>query len=62
MWKFQRIPPKYWDEKEHVMKFASWLAGELHLNAMEDWYKITKDTLLERGGTLDTCSLDMMSG
>jgi hypothetical protein len=51
-WKFKQLPRSYWTVKENVDKYMGWLATELGMADMEDWYKVTKATFDKNHGTL----------
>lgn len=40
-WQFAKAPSQYWNNKENVLKFFSWVYKELKLTCFEDWYKVT---------------------
>jgi hypothetical protein len=40
-WKFEKSPNKYWDNKENQKFFMNWLAKQLNIKELNDWYKVT---------------------
>lgn len=50
IWKFRNLPPGYWDSLENQRSFMDRLAKKLHIGKLEDWYKVTGDTIEKNGG------------
>jgi hypothetical protein len=51
-WKFKQVPREFWDTKNNQRKFMDWLGKEIGLIHMDDWYKVTPDHIIEKGGSL----------
>jgi hypothetical protein len=50
-WRFtQNVPKGYWDKQEHQQSFFTWLGGQLGMNHMDDWYRVTKKAIETNGG------------
>jgi hypothetical protein len=45
-----RVPSGYWNDIQHHSMFFDWLSSKLGLRNVEDWYKVTKDTVVNHGG------------
>ena len=51
LWRFtQNVPKGYWDKQEHQQSFFTWLGGQLGMNHMDDWYRVTKKAIETNGG------------
>ena len=55
-WKFHCTPRGYWDDKRNQKKYMEWLKHELGYTTMEDWYKLTQETIITNygGGLIQT--------
>ena len=52
-WKFDKAPNAYWNDTKNHKIYMEWLFNKLDYKTMEDWYKITADTIKSNyGGTL----------
>lgn len=51
MWKFNRVPAKYWESKAHQKEFVEWLGKELNYKCLHDWYGVKMEDILSRGGS-----------
>ncbi len=40
-WKFKCCPLHYWDDKNNHKLFMNWVANQLNVKEMNDWYKVT---------------------
>ena len=40
--KFDKMPKRYWDGNQNIMKFLEQLKHKLNIKDTEDWYKITQ--------------------
>ena len=49
-WKFRTTTMNYWNNLENRKKYAIWLGEELKYKNMEDWYKITQNTIKSNYG------------
>jgi hypothetical protein len=47
-----RLPSGFWDSQNNRRHFIDWLGKELGFKSMDDWYKITHDTIEQNGGAL----------
>lgn len=50
IWKFTQVPHHFWDSKENQLEYMEWLAKELNVNSMEDWYKVTQRLITKHYG------------
>ncbi len=60
--KFKNIHPKHldrhvlvfgnWKNIKNQRKFLDWIAAELKFRSQDDWYTISKDVILKKGGYL----------
>ena len=39
-WKFETVPPQFWDDIKHQKQFIDWVATVLNIKKYEDWYNI----------------------
>jgi hypothetical protein len=52
-WKFTQTSKNFWNNVENHKKYAEWLSNELEYKRMEDWYKITRVSIINNcGGSL----------
>ena len=51
VWKFDRIPSRYWNQRENQRQYLEWLFGHLGFRFQEDWYHITVNDLKKNGGS-----------
>lgn len=42
-WKFSWCPRNHWEDIDNQRKYMNWLAKELHIKEMSDWYKIRQN-------------------
>jgi len=49
-WKFVKAPSKFWQSAHNQRSYLDWLAKQLSLTSMEDWYKVHLDDLLNNYG------------
>ncbi len=40
-WKFERAMRNLWDNPENQQKFMNWVATQLNIKEMHDWYRVT---------------------
>lgn len=40
-WKFDTVPRNFWNDITNQRKFMNWVANELEVNKMEDWYGVS---------------------
>ena len=40
-WKFTVCPLGFWNDIANQRKFTEWVAKELNIKEMEDWYRVT---------------------
>lgn len=40
-WKFNNVPPKYWEDPKNQRKFFENLSHDLQIQKMEDWYNVS---------------------
>jgi hypothetical protein len=48
-WKLEQVSKGYWENLENRRNFLDWLAEELALEFVEDWYSIDRPSLITRG-------------
>jgi hypothetical protein len=47
------VQEKFWDNKDNVRSYLTWLMRQLKIVDMEGWYRVTKEHLtLNYGGSL----------
>ena len=51
LFKLPLKPPKYWDNKENIQNFISYLKEKLSLKTIDDWNKITFQQIRSMGGS-----------
>jgi hypothetical protein len=51
LWKFIQVPRGFWDKDINLKAYISWLADELNICKMEDWYSVTWNQVMEMRGT-----------
>ena len=39
-WKFEKLPPNFWEDMKNQNKFLSFVSNKLSVLKPEDWYKI----------------------
>jgi len=70
-WRFKTAPHGIWSDRDMQKKFLDWLAAELNLKSLEDWYAVKIRTIIALGGErlldkyqLNLCALlnDIYSG
>eukprot|EP01114_Cavostelium_apophysatum_P021400 TRINITY_DN7453_c0_g1_i1.p1 TRINITY_DN7453_c0_g1~~TRINITY_DN7453_c0_g1_i1.p1 ORF type:complete len:488 (-),score=137.23 TRINITY_DN7453_c0_g1_i1:47-1510(-) len=63
MWKFEKAPAGFWDDKRNQREFMDDLASALELNSREDWYRVTVKQVHENGGggLLEVCYNNSLS-
>lgn len=49
-WKFRQTPRGFMDSKENQKVALEWLSRELNIGEWEDWYHVTNEQVLEKGG------------
>jgi len=50
-WKFAKLPVGWIDKIENQKWYMEWLGGELGYKTMDDWYALTEDDFMKRGGS-----------
>ncbi len=49
-WKFQQPVPKgFYNDPSNRRKFVDWVAAELHIKEMSDWYNVTSNVKKSAG-------------
>ncbi len=46
----QRLPPGYWNDPFHVDSFIKWVAEELNIGRLDEWYRIPVYQITNMGG------------
>jgi hypothetical protein len=49
-WKFDHVPSGYWSERKNQRRFFDWLASQLNIKEVNDWYSVTQLELSKHGG------------
>jgi hypothetical protein len=56
MWRFKKVPEGFWKDLVNQRNYIQWLAKELKITNMEDWYKVKHRDLRQiDSGMLQTC-------
>src|SRR5688500_15558951 len=50
MWRFTRVPPKWWASKENQKIYIEWIGKQLGVQQLDDWYKIKVHEFNNRDG------------
>jgi hypothetical protein len=45
MWRFDKVPNKFWDKQPNQRKYLEWMMRELQLRGMDSWYFVTAGVL-----------------
>ena len=45
-----RLPSKYWENKENIIRFLADVKEKYHLNTIDDWNSITQEHITDHGG------------
>ncbi len=54
-WLFPRVPRGFWNDRQNRRRYLDWLAEELGFKTIEDWYRLTTETLGQyRGDSITT--------
>jgi hypothetical protein len=53
-WRFRAAPQKFWRTVENQRRYMDWMAKQVGVLKMEDWYDIDRSDLVEKGGTFAT--------
>jgi hypothetical protein len=58
-WLFERVPRNFWKDMGNQRKFFDWLAKELDILTPSDWYRVSANAIVAKGGggLLDLCIL-----
>src|SRR5690606_14683939 len=40
IWKFSRVPSEFWEDKDNRIHYFEWVADQLDVKEMENWYLI----------------------
>jgi hypothetical protein len=51
VWQSSRRLPGFWVHKANRVQFFDWVASELKLKHMEEWYDVKVETIHEKGGS-----------
>jgi hypothetical protein len=49
-WRFSSPPKHFWTNKAHRRRFLEWLGGELGYRQPSDWYQLTVEIVISKGG------------
>jgi hypothetical protein len=49
-WRFRHVPRGYWNDVGNQRKYFDWLARELNVNKLDDWYQIGNEDVKQRDG------------
>eukprot|EP01114_Cavostelium_apophysatum_P019814 TRINITY_DN6476_c0_g1_i1.p1 TRINITY_DN6476_c0_g1~~TRINITY_DN6476_c0_g1_i1.p1 ORF type:complete len:606 (-),score=129.46 TRINITY_DN6476_c0_g1_i1:43-1860(-) len=50
IWRFKEVPSGFFNQSKVRRQFLDYVSSELHLQTMDDWYQVSKDDILARGG------------
>lgn len=50
-WRLGNVTAGFWDSLENRQRYFAWLAKQLGLKSMEDWYKVTVADVVENRGS-----------
>jgi hypothetical protein len=50
-WQMDIVPRGFWDVLENQRTYLDWLGTQLNVSHWEDWYDITREQVIERGGS-----------
>jgi hypothetical protein len=50
LWKFTKAPSHYWDDENNVLEYLQWLAVQLKIKNLDDWYEASYNTFKEYHG------------
>jgi hypothetical protein len=45
-WKFNRLPPFFWDDVKNQRKFVDWVGKVWKIKEKSDWYTVTPNVVL----------------
>ena len=45
IWKFDKVPGGYWNDKTNQEQFVRWMESELSIKHWEDWYHVSSDKI-----------------
>lgn len=45
-WKFKNAPRNIWEDENVVREYLYWVAKELNIQDLDDWYKVTNQQLV----------------
>ena len=48
-WNFEKVRSGFWKDLSNCRMFLDWLGQQLGVKSMDDWYNITKDTMIQKG-------------
>ena len=52
-WKFQRVPPGFWQKAKNRRRYVEWLGQRLGIQQLEDWQQVRRSKFCENyGGSL----------
>eukprot|EP01114_Cavostelium_apophysatum_P003604 TRINITY_DN1359_c0_g5_i1.p1 TRINITY_DN1359_c0_g5~~TRINITY_DN1359_c0_g5_i1.p1 ORF type:complete len:860 (+),score=172.66 TRINITY_DN1359_c0_g5_i1:146-2725(+) len=49
-WRFDKVPPGFWDQEVNVRRYLDWLSQEFHIRDAEEWNTITERDVIAKGG------------
>jgi hypothetical protein len=50
VWKFLKVPSGFWDSRENRRKVLSYIATQLNVKELADWYRVTNDQFRDASG------------
>jgi hypothetical protein len=50
IWKFQKVPHNYWFNMYNQRLFFDWMAENMEINSLSDWYNIENKDICKQGG------------
>jgi hypothetical protein len=45
IWRFPAVPAGFWQSEKNKQEYLDWVAKQLNVQTMEDWYQVTKKQL-----------------
>ena len=50
VWMPGPVPPRFWEDRAHRRDYLLWLAGRLRFRHMQDFYRLTSETIVRNRG------------
>jgi hypothetical protein len=52
VWKFSQVPKGYWEQLSNQRAYFEWLAQQIGVSSLGDWYGVTAATVHKHYGSL----------